>query len=136
MFEYIVHWYDCNRAEEGESGIQYRGFDRTEALAAKKYCDIHCCGGGIDIRLLWKSESRGERLDRLAEEEIEEYENGAVWYRFADGTEGCFIPYDEDSYYVSRFADYHGEPVNLSWGKYKESQDIKYIVDALDAKLV
>lgn len=70
MFEYIVYWHDCDGAGYSESGIQYRGSDRMAAMKAKHYADEHCCGGSIDIRLLWKDESRGERICRLEEETV------------------------------------------------------------------
>lgn len=68
MFEYIVYWHDCDGAGYSESGVQYRGSDRMAAMKAKHYADEYCCGGSIDIRLLWKAESRGERISQVEEE--------------------------------------------------------------------
>lgn len=68
MFEYIVYWHDCDGAGYSESGIQYRGSDRMAAMKAKHYAEEYCCGGSIDIRLLWKAESREERISRVEEE--------------------------------------------------------------------
>ena len=80
MFEYIVWWFDANGAGEQESGIQYRGTDREEALKAKRTADEKSCGGWIDIRLLWKKESRGERFERLARDAEEQ----KYWDNYAD----------------------------------------------------
>lgn len=68
MFEYTVWWHDCNGAGESESGVQYRGFDRHTALEEKRIADHESCSSSIDIRLLWKKESRAERINRVEEE--------------------------------------------------------------------
>lgn len=68
MFEYIVWWHDCNGVGESESGVQYKGSDRVAALQAKRVADDESCRGSIDIRPLWRKETRNERLERIQEE--------------------------------------------------------------------
>lgn len=129
MFEYIVYWRDCDGAGYSESGIQYRGSDRMAAMKAKHYADEQCCGGSIDIRLLWKDESRRERINRLEEEE----DPGVTVYSFEDGTKGYLSPYCNcEHYYLDRFSKLHGKWTNWKSEPYNGQLDIELIVDEMD----
>lgn len=113
LFEYIVYWYDRDGAGYPESGVQYRGSDRMTAMKAKHYADEHCCGGSIDIRLLWKNESRGDRICRRDEEALSPYCN-------------------DEHYYLDRFGELYGKWTSWKSEPYNGQLDIKLAVDEID----
>ena len=132
LFEYIVYWYDANGAGEAETGVQYRGSDRMAAMKAKHYAEEHCCGGSVDVRPLWKNESRRDRICRLEEEEEEE-DPGVTVYSFEDGTEGFLSPYcNYEHYYLDRFGELHGKWTSWRSEPYNGQLDIQLAVNEMD----
>lgn len=114
LFKYVVKGVDCDGAGYQETWVEYEGFDREKALAAKRECENKSIFG--IIRLLtpgpkgWR-DRRQEELQKKVEEELEE-----EWLQEADEEaeylkekwlreveeeaeclEGCYVPVDNET---------------------------------------
>ena len=123
MFNYTVTWHDVDRAGYAESGVQYCGSSRADALAAKKYCDETAMYGRITVEVVGRKEAV-EEAENFYEED---FDDDLPWInKYSDGTlayETC----DDYERWVYEELMGHGKPVSCRPYNEISAKSIEYI---------